>query len=192
MTTHQTSGGSCSQYSYTSWVCRICGFVESSGYTPPSMWTDKDTHYWYYNADKKMYICNLCGTESATGANAYVVLEDMVSKQNISIGYFDKNSYGTGSFMFEIVFNYQADGSGILLENSEDYLLIEDTTPYDYNGKYPCESGIVTINRNMLANAINNCEEDVSTVSLVVSVFNGEDWIAHALTFSLEELYLSK
>lgn len=191
-TTHQTSGGSCSQYSYTSWICRVCGFVESSSFTPPSTWVDKDTHYWYYNADKKMYICNICGTESATGANAYVVLEDMVSKQNISIGYFDKNGYGTGSFMFEIVFNYQADGSGILLENSEDYLLIEDTTPYDYNGKYFCESGIVTINRNMLADAINNCEEDVSTVSLVVSVFNGEDWIAHALTFSLEELYLSK
>lgn len=189
-TSHESSGGSCTQYSYTRWVCRICGAVESSSYTAPDTWYDDDTHNWKYDERTGIYTCNMCGTKSTTGADAYIVLEDMVENDSFKVGYFDKKDFLSEGMLIEIIFNYGEDGSGILVDDSEAYISIEDTTPVDYNGNsYYHESGIITVDKNALEEIIKASDDEISTISLVISVFNGKDWIAHALTFAYDEIY---
>ncbi len=192
-TSYENNGGSCSQYSYTRWVCRICGDVESSSYTAPNAWENNDTHNWMYNKLTEIYTCMNCGTKSTTGADAYIVLEDMVDNKDFKVGYFDKNNYLREGMLIEIIFNYQKDGSGILVNDSEAYISVENTTPVDYDGhSYYYESGIITVDKNELQSIINASNDEITTISLVISVFNGKDWIAHALTFDYDEIYSSK
>ena len=193
VTRYENSGGSCSQYSYTRWICSICNKITDSSYSAPSSWVNDDTHNWSYNKETGIYTCMNCGTKSTTGADAYIVLEDMVDFDSFKVGYFDKKNLLSEGIIIEIIFNYGTDGSGILAENCDSYISIEDTTPIDYEGhSYYRSSGIITVDKDALLNDINAVSEDVTTISLVFSVFNGEDWIAHALTFDYNEIYNAK
>lgn len=194
VTTWTEVGGSCSQYSYNVSKCTLCSYQHDGHYYAPDAWYNDDTHDWRYNSSTNMYICNECGTESATGADALIVLEDMVENGEFKVGYFNKREWDMDSEVtMSIIFNYQQDGSGTELENSEDYLSIQDTTPTDRDGyTYSRDSGIVTVDMDLLNAAIAEAG-NVETVSLVFWVLDytisGEpSWIAHALTFELAEL----
>ena len=205
----------CSQYGLYiyRWSCEACGYVESEGdyhVESPQTWWDSyynmdDYHNWYYDEVEEVYVCSECGTKSVLGAEGMIILEDMSSVGNLKVGYFNKDEYDMNSEVyFEIILNYAEDGSGILVENSEIYMNIEETTRFeDINeGYYPYrrESGIITVNLEMLQQYIAQ-QEGVETISVVAWVLdeskvetdeNGdpiEFWLAHALTFELSELY---
>ena len=197
----------CSQYGVYLWCCSLCDAVLGEySYDGPyySWYGGYNNHSWTGNYDDNGnfigYRCERCGTESSYGADGKITLEDMTDEGEFKVGFNNNNVYDmTSEIDINIIFNIDADGNGIQLENSESYFQIEDTSAtgyYDYNGR---NSGIITVDLDMLNEAISS-RDDVETVSLVVWVLTesqtqtNEDgspamfWMAHALTFTLDEL----
>ena len=202
---------SCSQYGVYLWCCELCNSVLGEySYERPYYWYGYNNHYWNavysdgYWGDFLYYECSECGTRSSYGSEGKITLEDMTDEGSFKVGFNNNNVYDmTSEIDINIIFNIDADGNGIELENSEYYFTIKDTTAHDYYNYYGENSGIITVDLSMLYNAIaqqNQTGTMVETVSLVVWVLTESQtqtnddgspvmfWMAHALTFTLEEL----
>ena len=186
---------SCTQYGEAYSKCTLCGFEENHYFVSPydRYWYDgmNNSHDWE-ETGTGTYRCSNCGTESTYGASGLITLEDMTDSGEFKIGYF--NGLVLDIAEINIIFNYQLDGNGIELENSESYYERVDTTPYEYGGYQGRTSGTVKVNMSRLNEAI-NANGDVQTVSVVFwmaldsQTEEGETFFqAYALTFTLDEL----
>ena len=189
----------CTQYAPNSEYCSLCG-VTYGGYEAPDHWWWNDHEYvWddYYQA----YVCDRCGTKNAKGADAWIVLEDMVDGGELKIGYFNKHDYWWNDFNYAfdnveitIVANYDPNNEngdyGVEL-GGEELFDRTVTSPIGYR-----EAGIITLDKVALAEAINNADVGVETISVVfwvemISETTGEAYyIGYGLTFELYELSL--
>ena len=189
---------SCSQYGYYYYACYFCNYVSDIRYESPYdyYWYDgmNNSHDWYYDYDKDTYYCYRCGTESSYGASGFITLEDMTDTGYFKVGYY--NGLILDITDIDIIFNYQLDGSGDMLDNSAAYYENKDTTPYEYYlDRYDNRnSGIITVNMDMLEDAIAN-HGNVETVSVVFTLLldsqvnEGESFVQQfAMTFTLDEL----
>ena len=122
----------------------------------------------------------------------------MTDSGHFNVGYFNKHEYRMDSQVYyNIILNYNEDGSGIEVNDSEIYMDIVNTTPEDRY--YSRESGIVYVNASSLRGYIAGLDFSVETVSLVCWVLDVSDvnvdedgnpvenWIAHAITLDMSE-----
>ena len=191
----------CSQYGQYYFACHFCNYTSDIWCESPYdyywyNWDMNNSHNWYYDYEKETYYCERCGTESTYGASGYITLEDMTSTGEFKVGYY--NGLIVDITDIDIIFNYELDGSGDMLENSSMYYDDVDTTPYDYyyfHDSYDNRnSGIITVDMDMLNQAIAN-HGNVETVSLVFTLLldsqvnEGESFVQQfAMTFTLREL----
>ena len=195
--TWQSDKTNCTQYAPNSEYCDICGETYGSYEAPDYWWWNDHEYYWddYYET----YVCYRCGTHNATGADGWIVLEDMVEYGELKVGYFNKHdtwwndfSYAFDNVLIEVIANYNPDDAenpGVVLEG--DLFDREITSPIGRR-----EAGIITLDYEALSNAVNNADISVETVSVVfwielTSETTGEAYvIGYGLTFTLGELGL--
>jgi hypothetical protein len=164
---------SCTQYQFEGkyYYCYYCGEDRSEGvYNPP-----KD-HYYVYNEDLGLYVCETCGMQNVTGADAAFVIEDLSFTGEFgcyAIGYYNKE---WRDYEVKVVANYG-------MENDE-YLSgvgVTDLTTH-------ANSGIVTINMETLELAIESLEAkgiSVETISVVMQYYDSytDTWLDCVVTF---------
>ena len=194
----------CTQYAPDGEHCAVCGEAKG-GYQAPDHWW-KDDHNYYWNGET--HVCDRCGTENKTGADGWIVLEDMVKGNSLQIGYFNKYDYqwwwgemgenfryAFDNVEIEVIANYNPEDEenpGVVL-GGDDLYDREVTSPIGYR-----EAGIVTLDYDALYNAIygSNLDINVETVSVVfwielTSETTGEAYVVgYGLTFTLGELGL--
>ncbi len=191
----------CTQYVPNGEWCNFCGETRAF-YEAPDYWWYEDHEYdWdnYYET----YICRRCGTKNATGADGWIVLEDMVEGNELKVGYFNKydgwwnqHRYAFDTLEITIVANYDpnnADGDYGVELGGEELFTKEVTSPVGYR-----EAGILTLDYDALYNAVHNPDLGISveTVSVVfwielTSETTGEAYVVgYGLTFTLGELGL--
>ncbi len=87
--TYNYVDGGCTQDSYYLHYCQIC-------HTMDQEYIHVSEHYWYWNSDLGLYVCDECGLESVTGADGVIVLEDATDYESnpteFKIGYYVKNN----------------------------------------------------------------------------------------------------
>ncbi len=183
----------CTQYFLEGQQCEVCGEVNGQWYAPDSWYWDDHGHNWNYDESTQLYTCDDCGTQSETGADGLISLEDMASDSELKVGYFNYKEFDMDSEVtIEIVMDYQADGSGVKLTG--DLFTKEITSPADgytpegYYQEYR-EAGIVTVNLDAVRAALEAQSLEAETISVVFLVFDesqmGGDgsYLAHAVTF---------
>ena len=189
----------CTQYSVEGRYCEVCDWYEGY-YQAPDYWWHQDHEYHW---DGETYVCGRCGTENATGADGWIVLEDMVKGNELKVGYFNKHdgwwndqSYAFDTLEITVVANYDPNNEngdyGVEL-GGEELFTKEITSPVGVR-----EAGIITLDYDALYNAVHNSDLGISveTVSVVfwielTSETTGEAYvIGYGLTFTLGELGL--
>ena len=75
------------QYNYYR-TCQVCGFREqysTDRYEPTC-------HYWQWDSDKQIFVCDTCGLESAVGSTGSICMEDMTEDADsvYTIGYWNR------------------------------------------------------------------------------------------------------
>ena len=195
----QNDKTNCTQYAPDGEYCQVC-HESKGGYQAPDHWW-WDDHSYDYDWSLDTYVCYRCGTHNKTGADGWIVLEDMVEKGELKVGYFNKRDWKWNEFSYafdkayiEIIANYNpedAENPGVVLEG--DLFDREVTSPLGYR-----EAGIITLNYEALFNAVHgsNLGISVETISVVfwvemTSETTGESYvIGYGLTFTLGELGL--
>ena len=196
--TWQDDKTNCTQYAPDSEYCYVCGETRGTYQAPDHWWSDD--HSYYYDWNLETYVCRRCGTHNETGADGWIVLEDMVEGNELKVGYFNKHDfwwsecrYAFDKVQIEVIANYNPDDEenpGVVLEG--DLYDREVTSPIGYR-----EAGIITLDHEALGNAINNAGISVKTVSVVfwielTSETTGESYVVgYGLTFTLDELGLA-
>ena len=182
----------CTQYVLRGRYCRACDWTQAS-------WEAPD--YWYYNDHEykwngETYVCQRCGTENATGADGWIVLEDMLEDGVIKVGYFNRYDWWMGDAEITVMANYDpANNAGVELQGN---LFTQNiTSPAGRR-----ESGIVTVDMNALASAVQDqcADMDVETISVVFWVLDESQtqvdpetgdpvpfYLAYGLTFTVDE-----
>ena len=201
---------SCTQYYFVGWYCQACGHEDGSYRAPDEYWYGNDGHNWRDYGDH--YYCSQCGTESSTGSDAIISLEDMVEDGVLKVGYYNYREWravqGQDSLVLvDIVLNYDYNSEERITITADDLYTKVVTSPKnewvgDHCYEHNRESGIVTVNMDVLkaciAEKINAGEIDsVENVALIFSVEEriikegGEaTWLEIALTFDASELAL--
>lgn len=197
--TSQDDKTNCTQYAPDKEYCYICGETKGTYQAPDHWWWDDHSYVW--SDYEKAYVCDRCGTKNATGADGWIVLEDMVEGNELKVGYFNKHDfwwsecrYAFDRVQIEVIANYdpttEGEDYGVVLGGEELYDR-KVTSPIGYR-----EAGIITLDHEALGNAINNAGISVETVSVVfwielTSETTGETYVVgYALTFTLGELGL--
>ncbi|MBQ7831601.1 MAG: hypothetical protein IJ393_06110 [Clostridia bacterium] len=200
-------GDSCTQYYYEGRICSVCGDEDGYYRAPDEHWwaNHDDGHNWYYNGDH--YYCGHCGTESSTGSDAIISLEDMVEDGVLKVGYYNYREWravqGQDSLVLvDIVLNYDYNSTERITITADDLYTKVVTSPEnewkgDHCYEHNRESGIVTVNMDVLKACIAELGIEVENVAVIFSVEErtivegGEaTWLEMALTFDASELAL--
>ncbi len=181
----------CTQYTLRGTVCKACDWHSADWQAPD---------YWYYNdheykLEGDTYVCQRCGTENETGADGWIVLEDMLENGVIKVGYFNKYDWWMDDAEITVIANYGAGEGEVELQG--DLFTQNITSPAGRR-----EAGIVTVDMDALATAVQDqCADiEVETISVVFWVldesatqFDPETgdpipfYLAYALTFTVDE-----
>ncbi len=190
----------CTQYFLEGQQCKVCGMTNGQWYAPDSRYWEDHGHNWSYDENAQLYICSDCGTESTTGADGLISLEDMASDSELKVGYFHYKAFEMRyDVTIEIIMDYQADGSGVKLTgdlfNKAITSPADGYTPEGYYEEYR-EAGIVTVNLDAVRAELAAQSLEAETISVVFWVLDesqtqfdevtGEPeyfYLAHALTF---------
>ncbi len=144
------SGQNCTQYYYEGSRCRACGYEDGQWWAPDTHWYDDHGHDWSF--DGELYHCYRCNTESKTGANGMISLEDMrryYDGETVKIGYFNYRDADMSQVEIKFNVNY-VDDDNMGYELTGDFWTKEVTSPAGYSR----EAGIVSIDKQAMLEAI--------------------------------------